>query len=140
MDDRDILLLFKNKEKIFDELSAYVCNVQFDYNESEIDKFSSFVNNLSVYIRAARKNQAIIDSLDKDKYETDKEVRNIEERCRKLARKAYEKDEEINKGMTKVMENLRAKYKASKNENKFYRYTKDVAYISESFASFDAKK
>lgn len=136
----EILELFKNKEKMLVDLLAYIKKAHFAYVEDEADEFAVFVDNISVYVRALQKNQANIDAVDKKIYSTDKEVRETEQRCKELARQAYNIDKEINDKMTVVKEELRSKYTSSKNQQKFYDYTGNVGYISESFASFDTKQ
>jgi hypothetical protein len=140
MMNSQVLELYKTREKLFKDMLDCVKRVSFKYTEDEIESFGNFVRNLSVHARVLKKNQAEIDNFDKNEYGTDKEVCEIEKRCKALAKKIYDIDKEINDKMSLLLETIKKKYISSKNQQKYYNYSNSINYISESFASFDMKR
>jgi hypothetical protein len=138
--NREVLELYKTREKLFKDMLDYAKKVTFKYTEDEIDTFGNYVRNLGIHARVIKKNQEQIDNFDKNEYGTDKEVCEIEKRCKALAKKIYDIDKEVNDKMTLVMNGIKKKYISSKNQKKFYNYSNNISYISESFASFDMKR
>lgn len=136
----EILELFRNKEKLFKDMLDYIQKISFKYTEDEVNAFGNFVRNLSVHTRVIEKNQAEINKYNKNEYGSDREVCEIEERCKALAKKIYEIDKEVNDRMSQVLKDLKAKYISSRNQEKYFSYSNNVNYISESFASFDVKQ
>jgi ParB-like chromosome segregation protein Spo0J len=138
--NEEILKLYKTREKLFKDMLDCVQRANFKYTEDEVDAFGNFVRNLSVHTRVIRKNQDEINKFNKNEYGTDKEVCEIEKRCKALAKKIYDIDKEVNDKMSEVLGDIRKKYVSSKNQQKYYSYSNNINYISESFASFDMKQ
>lgn len=138
--DEKVRRLFNSRLKMFEDMYKLVSYARFEYTENEIAKFRTFVGNLEVYLGAIKKNQAEIDKLDKKIYGTDKEVRELEKRCKEIAGKVYEADKAINDNMAALTAEIKKKYDSVRNEIKYFDKKYNTAYVSESYASFDTKK
>jgi peptidoglycan hydrolase CwlO-like protein len=138
-----VLKLYQKKEKLFADMLKYVSGKASlglkDDMPKNVKEFTTYNNNLKVYFDVLQRIQDDIGKLGSEDC-TDKEVCEIEERCKNMAKKIYDADKKINDSMVELTDKIRKQYVSVKRQIKYFNYNATAVPVADTGYSFDVRQ